>query len=154
MYRLRTEQVIPLPISRVFSFFERPENLEALTPKWLGFKIVTPMPVPMAEGLELEYTVRLLGIRIGWRSRITSYTPPFQFIDEQVRGPYKVWRHTHRFVEEAGGTRVIDDVEYALYGGWIAPYIHRLYVRPSLNQIFKFRAKALGPLLGLPSIAS
>jgi ligand-binding SRPBCC domain-containing protein len=150
MYKLIYEQIIPLPLAQVFDFFQRPENLSRLTPPWLGFKIVTPPPLVMAKGLEIDYRIRLLGVPVSWRSRITRYEPPTCFVDEQISGPYQLWRHTHQFVEEGNKTRVIDQVEYALYGGPFGRWMHALYVRRSLENIFNYRAQALRPLLSLP----
>ena len=46
-------------------------------------------------------------------SKIVAYERPRLFVDEMQRGAFARWRHTHRFVEQAGGTLAIDDVEFA-----------------------------------------
>lgn len=147
MYALHYQQIIARPRDRVFAFFERPENLARITPPSLGFVIRTPSPIVMARGLEIDYTIRILGIPIPWRSRIARYEPPHAFVDEQLRGPYAFWRHTHRFLEVAQGTCVIDEVEYAIPGGPLGRLAHTLYVRRELERIFEYRAKALGPIM-------
>ena len=113
-FHLHREQVIARPLERVFPFFERPENLALITPPSLGFRVLTPSPVPMAEGAVIDYRIRLGGLPVRWRSLISAYRPPHFFVDEQVMGPYRQWRHEHRFEPVEGGTRCVDDVYYRL----------------------------------------
>ena len=87
-FELKTQQFVPRSLGEVFPFFERPENLVAITPDWLGFRILTPSPIPMKEGTTIEYSIRVLGMRMRWKSRISMYDPPHAFADEQLEGPY------------------------------------------------------------------
>lgn len=139
---LHRSQVVARPLDRVFPFFERPENLALITPPSLGFRVLTPSPVPMAEGALIDYRIRLAGLPVRWRTVISAYQPPHYFVDEQVRGPYAYWRHEHRFEEVRGGTRFVDDVFYrlpALPPG-AGPMVHALFVAPYLDRIFAYRA--------------
>ena len=93
-------------ITKVFDFFSKAENLDLLTPKWLRFEIVTPLPIEMKTGALIDYRLRLHGIRIRWRTQIALWDPPFRFVDAQVKGSYKLWIHEHSFEEKNGGTIV------------------------------------------------
>ncbi len=110
-YHLHREIWVPQPIAPVFDFFSRAENLGRITPSWLNFHMLTPTPVEMRAGTILEYRLRVHGVPIRWRTRIEQWDPPHGFVDVQEKGPYRLWRHTHRFVPSGAGTTVTDDVE-------------------------------------------
>lgn len=146
-HHLVCEQFFAHPKQDVFDFFAQPENLERITPPWLRFKMEKPGTVSMAVGLRLAYRIRLLGLPLTWVSRIAVYDPPNLFVDEQLVGPYKLWRHRHVFRAEGGGTVVRDDVEYEVGWGLLGAAAHGLYVKRSLNEIFNFRQNALKGIL-------
>lgn len=152
-WTLRREQFVDLPRDEVFDFFKRPENLEALTPKDLGFTILTPRPIAMNAGSLIDYTVRIAGIPLHWRTLISRYEPPSLFVDQQLKGPYALWHHTHRFLEHDGGTKVVDEVVYALGWGWLGRLAHALFVRRRLEHIFDHRAAVLETILRKRSLA-
>ena len=102
----------------------------------MSFEILTKAPVQMQVGARIDYRLRLRGIPIRWQSEITVWEPPRRFVDEQRRGPYRVWRHEHTFAERDGGTLVGDRVEYETPGG---PLVHRFLVRPDLVKVFAYR---------------
>jgi ligand-binding SRPBCC domain-containing protein len=149
-----TSLFLPVPRERVFAFFSDAHNLEEITPAFLRFHVVTPAPIAMRPGTIIDYKLRLHGVPIRWRSEITVFDPPCRFVDEQRRGPYRVWHHEHLFEESPGidrgppGTNVIDRVTYAHFGGDL---VHRYLVRPSLERIFAFRKEKIRELLGAPS---
>ncbi len=134
------KQFVRRPVESVFPFFARPENLALITPPSLGFTILTPSPIVMRAGLVIDYSIRLAGIPIAWQSIITEYNPPYQFVDEQQRGPYAFWRHTHTFTPQGDGTLLEDTVHYALPFGPLGDFVHLCAVRHKLKQIFDFRA--------------
>ena len=140
---LEKEQHINRPLKEVFEFFQRPENLSRITPPWLHFKVQTPSPVPMHTGARIQYTIRVFGVTKHWTTKITSFNPPYEFVDEQEKGPYKVWHHTHRFEEQLAGTLVRDRVRYSVGWGLVGDFAHALYVRRSLDQIFDYRRQAI-----------
>lgn len=147
-FQLHRETVVPLRRDEVFAFFASPANLDALTPPWLSFAI-RALPPQMAAGVEIDYRLRLRGVPVRWTSLIRTWEPPWRFVDEQVRGPYRRWVHEHRFEEVAGGTRVVDHVDYEVPGGRLfGGLVHRLLVAPDLATIFDYRQQRLRELLG------
>jgi ligand-binding SRPBCC domain-containing protein len=153
-YTLQRESTVPRPISDVFHFFSTAENLERITPPWLKFRIVTPLPIAMHEGARIEYQLRLRGFPLNWLTEIECWNPPFEFVDVQLRGPYSVWRHTHSFYEEERGTRVVDTVNYALPFGPLGRLAHRLKVARDLSRIFDYREQKIRSLLAEPETPS
>ena len=101
-----SETWLARPRAGVFEFFADAANLERLTPPWLGFEILTPRPIAMRVGALIDYRLRVHRIPLRWRTEITAWEPPVSFVDEQLRGPYRLWHHTHTFTEQAGGTAV------------------------------------------------
>jgi ligand-binding SRPBCC domain-containing protein len=140
---LRSEVWVPRPREEVFAFFSRAENLEALTPHWLHFSILSPGPIEMKAGTRIRYRLRLHGIPLRWESEITAWEPPYRFVDEQRRGPYRRWIHEHEFLEHGGGTTVRDTVQYSVAGGLL---VQRLFVAPDLDGIFEFRRKKVAEI--------
>lgn len=139
-YRLQTNLVLPQSPADVFAFFGDAFQLELITPPWLCFQVTTPPPIEMTEGTLIDYRLRIHGIPLRWRTRITVWEPPHRFVDEQLKGPYRWWRHEHRFEAVAGGTRIYDQVDYGVPCGWP---IHGLFVRRQLQRIFHYRQATL-----------
>jgi len=153
MYTLSRKQLVPAPPDRVFRFFSQPENLARLTPPDLGFVILTPPPIEMKTGALIDYTIRLLGIRVRWTTLITEFTPGRSFVDEQLKGPYSLWHHAHHFEEVPGGTIVRDEIRYALPLGLLGRFIHSIAVRGRLDGIFNYRSKAVTEIFGTEGAA-
>lgn len=146
-YRLVREQLLPLPRAEVFRFFADARNLEAITPRALGFRILTPLPIAMRAGATIDYRISLRGIPMRWRTLIAEWEPERRFVDLQLRGPYRLWRHTHEFEEVPGGTRMRDTVEYRLPLGPLGALAHVLFVKREVEGIFDHRREAILPLL-------
>jgi ligand-binding SRPBCC domain-containing protein len=136
---------LPRPVDEVFDFFADAQNLEAITPPWLHFQILTPPGIRMATGTRIEYRLRLRGLPLHWTSEITAWEPPRRFVDEQISGPYRLWEHEHCFESTGGGTTANDRVRYAVPGGII---VHRLLVAPELKRIFDYRRDQLAKRFG------
>lgn len=145
---LSSRQWIPAPLEECFAFFSDAANLEALTPPFLSFKILTPPPIEMRVGALIDYRIRLMGVPMPWRTRIDEWQPGRGFVDTQLRGPYARWVHRHTFTPADGGTWVKDEVEYALPFAPLSAPAHALFVRPQLRAIFAYRRQAIARLLG------
>ena len=140
LHEFSAEQWLPVTREALFPFFADAVNLEALTPPWLNFQIITPQPIAMRAGALIDYRLKVRGLPLRWRSEITAWEPPVRFVDEQVRGPFRCWIHEHRLEPRDGGTLVLDRVRYAVLGGAL---INWLLVRHDIARIFAYRAARL-----------
>ena len=134
------ELTLPASPEEIFPFFGDARNLEAITPPWLSFQVVTPEPIDMNAGTLIDYRLKVHGVPLKWRTRINVWEPSRRFVDEQLRGPYRKWVHEHRFEPCEGGTRCIDHVEYAVPFGSI---VNTLFVRRDVERIFAYRTVKL-----------
>jgi len=147
VYSLKRKQFIKLPIEKVFDFFSKPENLEKITPSSLSFKIITPIPIDMSKGALIDYTIKLFFYPVHWRTIISDYNPPYSFIDQQIKGPYKFWHHSHEFKEVNDGVEIIDNVKYSVPFGVVGRLAHKIWIRNELNKIFDYRMKIINDLI-------
>ena len=144
---LEREQRLPIPLAQAWEFFATPRNLARITPSDMGFHLLSDPPEQMYPGLRITYRVRpLLRVPVTWVTEITEVEAPHRFADEQRRGPYRLWRHEHRFREIPGGVEMHDLVRYALPFG--AGWVHPLLVAPRLDHIFDYRRKTLEEMFG------
>jgi ligand-binding SRPBCC domain-containing protein len=141
--KFEAELWVPRPIDEVFAFFANAANLEVLTPPWLHFHILNP-EIVVGEGVRIDYRLRIHGVPMRWQSEISNWNPPSSFVDEQRKGPYRRWVHTHTFASEGGGTRVGDHVEFEMPFGWLIGG----FVMRDVNRIFAFRQQALTRIFG------
>jgi ligand-binding SRPBCC domain-containing protein len=140
---LRATQRIPLPRAQLFPFFSDARNLAVITPPRMGFRIRTSEPIVMQEGALIDYTVRVAGVPIRWHTLISRWDPPNEFADEQLRGPYALWHHRHRFTAVTPDeTRMDDEVLFRLpfapLGNVALPF-----VKAELRRIFEYRRAAI-----------
>ena len=133
-YLLNKSQFINHPIEKVFLFFSKPENLEMITPKYLNFIIKTPSPVIMKVGSIIDYNIQLRGIPLSWSTLISKYEPPNIFVDEQIKGPYAYWHHTHIFKEKNGGTVIEDKIKYRVPFRIIGRVLNYLFIQNDLKK--------------------
>lgn len=144
---LRRSLTLPIWRQEAFAFFADAGNLERITPPQLGFHITTQQPIEIRQGTLIDYKLKLRGIPISWRTEISVWEPPFRFVDQQLRGPYSQWIHTHTFTELGPTETLIDDeVRYRLPLEPLGDIAHFL-VRSELEKIFDFRQQAVSDLL-------
>ncbi len=143
-YQLIREQMIPCSVDEVFQFFADAGNLEILTPPWLSFEILTPGRIEMHAGTIIQYALKVHQIPVHWTTAISEWNPPHEFVDVQLRGPYILWHHRHKFQSLGNETRMIDEIHYRLPLGCIGRATHWLFVERDLCQIFDYRARIVG----------
>jgi hypothetical protein len=146
LYSLDSVQFINKPIEDVFKFFSNPDNLSVITPPKLGFKILTPTPINMSTGCLIDYKIYLMGIPIHWRTLITDFEPPHMFVDQQIKGPYTMWHHTHTFQKVDGGVEIKDRVVYSIPFSILGRLLNFLWIRKDLENIFNYRKKVIDEL--------
>ncbi|HUK35691.1 MAG TPA: TIGR01777 family oxidoreductase [Vicinamibacterales bacterium] len=152
-YLLSTSTVVNAPIDDVFRFFSKAANLGLITPAWMRFRIVGPIP-PLADNVSLDYQVRIALVPIRWRTRIAGWNPPQSFVDVQEDGPYRVWRHEHAFAARGGTTAMEDRVYYTPPAGALRGAINRWFVAPTLREIFRYRADVIKLRFGAKPVSS
>ena len=150
MNTLQRKITVPGTLEAVFDFFNRPENLEILTPDSLKFNMLTPSPVAMHNGAVFDYTIGLFGIPMRWTSVIANYDPPHQFVDIQLKGPYAFWHHRHSFEAKPTGVEVTDEIHYEIGFSLLGKVLLRPLVQRQLESIFAFRAQAIDRLFRYP----
>jgi ligand-binding SRPBCC domain-containing protein len=139
---------VPTPRAEIFAFFSNPANLQALTPPWLGFRILTPEPLPVGEGTLYDYRIVVRGLPLRWRTLIETWEPGRRFVDRQIQGPYALWHHTHAFSDlPGGGTRITDRIRYRLGFGLLGRLLMPL-VRQDIARIFAYRREVIAGRFG------
>ena len=150
---LQQEQFVARPRDEVFAFFSEAANLERITPPSLRFVIKTRGPIEMQAGTLIDYEIALWSVGFHWQTRIELFEPTFRFVDVQLQGPYRSWRHTHEFADTVGGTIVRDRVEYELPLGPLGEIARILFVDRQLRSIFGFRREVIGEIFGARGVA-
>lgn len=148
MERLYRVTDLPRPIDEVFEFFSDATNLQRITPDWFDLRILTPLPIEMREGALIDYKLKIQGVPVRWRTRIAAWEPPHRFIDEQLKGPYTLWVHEHRFEPIPGGTRMYDEVTYLAAAGPLSSWITRAFAKPRVESLFDSRSVTMREIFG------
>ena len=143
----RTTTRVKSPLEDVFEFFSNAANLEAITPPELRFRILTPSPIAMKEGTRIDYQLSLMGVKFKWETLISVWDPPHRFVDEQLRGPYRQWIHTHTFSEDGAGTLIEDEVRWSLPLFPFGPVAQPLVAR-QIRRIFEHRERTIRAQFG------
>lgn len=146
-HTLERAQLVPLDPGEAFAFFADAFNLEAITPPWLRFRILTPRPIDMREGALIDYRLSLHHVPCKWHTRIDQWTPGRRFIDRQISGPFGLWEHTHTFESQPGGTLIRDVVAYRMPLGPLGEIGRRVLIGRDLERIFDYRRDAVERLL-------
>lgn len=150
MYCIQYRQHLALSLEECWDFFSCPDNLQRITPSYLGFTLQAHDQKTMYAGQILFHTIRpILNIPINWVTEITHVEKHVYFIDEQRFGPYKFWHHEHRFLPHAEGVEMVDTVYYKMPFGVFGRLIHAIKVQQQIETIFSYRHKKLDELFGL-----
>ncbi len=149
VYRFQTVQRIPVSLQRAWEYFSNPENLQAITPARLGFRVLSGPQERMYAGQIIEYKVSpLLNIPFYWMTEITHVEDKKYFVDEQRFGPYSMWHHQHHFKEQNGIVEMTDIVHYKLPFWFLGDIANSIMVRKQLKEIFNFRYQKVEQLFG------
>lgn len=149
MYQLKRTQFVKTDLQTCWDFFSSPKNLKEITPDYMGFDILVDVPEKMYEGLMIEYIVKpLLGIPMTWITEIKYVHDKEFFVDEQRKGPYKIWHHEHHFKEVEGGVEMTDIVSYEIPLGVLGKIAHPIIVKNKLDEIFNYRFKKVEEIFG------
>ena len=127
VYELSASHHVDAPLEKVFNFFSKPENLSKITPAKMGFNVLTPSPIKMERGALIYYTIKVFIFPLRWRTLITAYDPPHKFVDEQLKGPYSFWHHTHTFEANNNGVVIKDVIKYSIPMGILGRVLHYLW---------------------------
>lgn len=147
MYQIKRTQFVKTDLATCWDFFSSPNNLQVITPDYMGFKVLTSVPDKMYEGLMIAYKVSpLMKIPLNWVTEIKYVHDAQFFVDEQRTGPYKMWHHEHHFKTVDGGVEMTDIVSYELPLGFLGRFAHWLFVRKQLEGIFEYRFKKVDEL--------
>jgi ligand-binding SRPBCC domain-containing protein len=147
MYQLKRTQFVKTDLATCWDFFSAPSNLNKITPKYMGFDVLTDETSVMYEGLMIEYRVRpLLNLPMKWITEITHVKDQQYFVDEQRKGPYAIWHHEHHFKEVNGGVEMTDIVSYELPFGILGKMVHPFLVKKKLEEIFAYRFQVVDEL--------
>jgi ligand-binding SRPBCC domain-containing protein len=150
VHSLKAVQKIPASLEDVWSFFSNPANLLSITPPFLNLHVTNEVFGHEAyAGQVITYTVKpLLGIPVFWMTEIKHVVPLRMFVDEQRKGPYKLWHHQHHFKAIEGGVEMTDLVHYRLPFSFLGDMVHDPIVKPKLREIFTFRFQKVNELFG------
>lgn len=155
MRKLRQEQLLPIDLATAWDYFATPANLNEVTPPDMHFEVVSELPARMYEGLIILYKIKpMLNLPLDWCTEITHIRPPSAsgasafFVDEQRKGPYRIWHHEHHFEAVAGGTRMVDLLHYEIGKSIFGSLAGHLFVHARVDEIFSYRRQALARRFG------
>src|SRR3712207_1540996 len=99
IHYLKSVQKMPIPVEEAWNFFSRAENLLSITPAFLNLKVRGELfRQETYPGQIITYTVKpLFGVPLFWMTEITHMEKMRFFVDEQRKGPYRLWHHQHHF---------------------------------------------------------
>lgn len=145
MHNFRVTQFLPIDLNKAWSFFSSPGNLSRITPPEMDFKILSrDVSDNIYDGMEIDYRVKpIAGIPVKWKTEIKNVRKLHSFTDIQIRGPYKVWEHTHTFAAVKGGVMMNDEIAYLLPLGILGKIAHFLFVKKKIEKIFNYRKTVL-----------
>lgn len=153
LHHLYRKQKLDASPEKAWEFFTKPENLQLITPKFMGFGIQSfSGPRALHAGQIITYIVRpFLGIPFRWVTEITHAKKPFFFVDEQRLGPFLFWHHKHYLEETSDGKVVmVDSVHYKVFFGFIGTLLNKLIVKKRLDYIFDYRTRIIGEIFSNP----
>ena len=132
------------PVEDVFAWHENDGAIERLSPPWDRAALVSKTG-GIRTGAEVRLKIRPIGpIPVSWTARHTGYEKNRFFRDQQVRGPFSRWIHTHHFLPDGDDACIMEDsIEYALPFSSLVPAAFVKNVSSRLERIFSYRHRTL-----------
>lgn len=144
--KLAFEQWVAVPPPQIWKFFSSEQNLERITPPFLSFHVLGKSTDKIGEGTTIDYRLKVHGLPILWRTLISGWVDSRKFVDEQIRGPYRRWVHTHEFEAFADGTLIRDSIILKPPLGWLGRALLLILILADVEAIFKFRSEAISKI--------
>jgi lipocalin/ligand-binding SRPBCC domain-containing protein len=134
--------IIDAPAAEVFRWHEQPGALAALTPA--RFVRIEQQAGGIRDGGRVTLSIGVGSVRMRWVLRHYGYIACRRFCDEQVRGPFAVWRHAHLF-EPIGASEALyqDRVEFTVGRGGVLNRIAAAVLRLVLTLAFANRHRVV-----------
>lgn len=150
MYKLERIQHIPINLKKAWTFFSSPDNLKLITPEYMNFKILHKSDAgDMYPGMIITYTLSpMFNISVKWATEIAQVKDLHYFIDNQIKGPYKIWHHEHKFKETKSGVEMKDVLFFELPYGALGRLVHKLFIKKKVREIFDYRSEKIKELFG------
>lgn len=150
--RIVRRSVIPAPPAAVFAWHARPGALARLSPPWDPVEILERRG-GLEPGSRVVLRFRVGGLPVRWVAEHRDLEPGRSFTDVQVEGPFRTWRHVHRFLPDPGGCLLEDDIAFEAPPGipvsWILGHLETVFAhrhRTTLEDLLAHAAFAGGPL--------
>ena len=150
MYQVKRVQRIPITIENAWDFFSKPDNLAKITPPYMNFSILARSDAgEMYPGMIISYRVSpLFNISIKWATELTQVKEYKYFIDNQIKGPYRIWHHEHHFKKIDGGVEMRDVLFYDVAYNFLGKLLYKLFIRKRVEEIFNYREDKIKELFG------
>jgi ligand-binding SRPBCC domain-containing protein len=148
IHKLIHYQQLNADLPTLWRFFSHAANLQTITPEYMRFRVTSgDLPEELYPGLIITYKVApILRIPLFWMTEIKHVVPQRLFVDEQRRGPYRVWHHQHHFEARSGGVLMTDIVHYELPFWWFGELARPLFVSRQLTNIFEYRKQKVASI--------
>ena len=131
--------ILPFPADEAYRWHLRPGAFERLIPPWEDM-VPPPRPEGIHEGSRVAFTLRKGPVRLRWEALHRDFIEGRQFRDEQVRGPFPSWVHTHSFRADGAGDSVMEDrIVYGLPFGPLGRLLGGAMLERDLARLFAFR---------------
>lgn len=136
--RFIAQSIIRTTPENLFAFHELSDAFLRLTPPREKIRILETAP-NLGVGSRTVVDVRIAFWYFRFESLHTAYDPPHSFEDQQVRGPFRSWRHRHIVEPHPEGALLIDDIEYTPPFGLLGRALAGIVIEPRLRRVFAFR---------------
>lgn len=148
MLQYRRQSRVAASSSEVFEWHARAGALERLTPPWSRVRVIARSGRSLEAGTRVTLRVPIGPFGVRWVAEHGPCVPGRSFSDRQIAGPFAAWEHEHRFEPLAAGeSTLVDEVRYALPGGWCS-IPARPWARRELDRLFTYRQRVTAVDMG------